>query len=131
MPRPIMPDSAYTHNGDRDFMEALGLKVDGFVNDWTDLGTIILYEADGPCPATTVRVEVSAHPAQFWRFTILRSRDESVTIDGRVVGIYEPRERIVLETGSGGFQDYWGTVTLFANDMLNVTEQGSETDARG
>lgn len=139
MPRPPIDfTSAYSHNGDHAFMVNLGLRADGYaLHEWTDLGTVIVEEADpegeyGPRPSTSVRVEVYAAPAQFYRFTILRPRDDIETLpDGTVRAIYESRERMVLTTGTGGFQEFWAAAVLLAGNMLGVTEWGSETPEEG
>lgn len=124
------PSQAYLHNGDYGLLKELGLQTGNFGRDWTDLGTVTVREAEedgeyGARPATTVKVEVTALPAQFWRFTITRPRDDSKKIghpDGswEVIGIYEPVETIVLTTGSGGFSTYWPTVERFAEHMISV-----------
>lgn len=117
--------SAYTHNGDHDLLASLGLKTDDFGREWTPLGTVVVQEAEpngefGPRPAATVDVEVSALPAQWWRFTISRPRDDSETVDGEVRGIYEPLERFVMTTASGGFTTYWPIAKLIAEHMLYI-----------
>lgn len=98
---------AYTHNGDAGLLASLGLQVTGFGRDWTDLGTVTLAEA-------TVKVEVSAMPAQFWRFTIDRPKD---TADSPA-----PREQVVVETGSGSFADYWPTAEGVAQNVIQIRE---------
>jgi hypothetical protein len=86
---------------DWQLMRGLGLRTN-FDRDWTDVGTIeVVY--------TTVKVEVSALPAQFCRFTITRSDGEVVTVS----------------TGSGGFGRYWPLVEQYA-----VTGQWSDEARR-
>lgn len=142
------PCGAYTHNGDRALMESLGLKVDDFGRDWTDLGTVIVSEAEdagfGPKPASTVKVEVTALPAQFWRFTITRPRDEIEDIPddappvpheqgsvgaGRWRAVYEPVEVFEMRTGSGAFSTYWPAADLFAQHMLVVAPASRDSQA--
>lgn len=128
---------AYTHNGDRDLMASLGLRPGVLrAGEWTDLGTVTLRAAEEQtygnpeetklCPATTVKVEVCAYPAQFWRFTITRPQDQTEHYgkDERGIdlwrAIYEPVERFVMTTGSGGFSNYWETAKAVAENMVNV-----------
>lgn len=106
-------------------MQQLGLRTDNFGRDWTHLGTVTVDEAEpedrfGPRPASTVRVEVAALPAQFWRFTVTRPRDECETVDGEVRGIYEPVEVRVITTGSGRFGEYWPVARMVAQHVLSV-----------
>lgn len=119
---------AYSHNGDDRLLSSLGLRTEGFERGWTDLGTVTVHEAEpdgefGPLPATTVRVFVSAVPAQFWKFEITRPRDDAETINGEVRGLYEPLERITVQTGSGGFGLYWPTAKMIAEHMLDCEAQ--------
>lgn len=116
---------AYEHNGDRALLESLGLRTTNFQRKWTELGTVVVREADplhcfGPHPETTIKVEVLACPAQFWRFTIIRPKDDAETIDGKVRGIYFPLERQVINTGSGSFVDYWPIAKLVAEHMFDI-----------
>lgn len=125
---------AYRHNGDYDLMESLGLKT-RFNRAWTDCGTVEVYPAEpagpgGPyCepepekPATTIKVECVAMPAQAWRFTITRPRDVvEDTPDGeyRFRVIYEPVEQFVINTGTGGFTEFYQVALMVAKHMLNV-----------
>lgn len=95
---------AYTHDGSWELMRSLGLKTN-FDREWTDVGTVVLDEdwKWGPYTAQRnergrfisrprVKVEVSAVPAQFYRFTISRVSE----IDGA-------REVFEMRTGSGSF----------------------------
>jgi hypothetical protein len=123
--RGLVGSGAYEYNGDKALMEQLGLRTWNFERKWTDLGTVTVQEAEpdgeyGPRPAATVKVEVSALPAQFFRFTVTRPRDESEVVDGKVRGIYEPLERFVLRTGSGGFSKFWPMAKAVAEDMLTI-----------
>lgn len=128
---------AYEHNGDRVLLESLGLRTTGFGRDFTDLGTVVLEEAKEQtygnpeetkvCPATTIKVEVGALPAQFWRFTITRPRDEVEELPGkdergrdRWRSVCEPAEVFVMTTGSGGFGTYWPMAKLIARHMADV-----------
>lgn len=117
---------AYEHNGDRALMESLGLRTTDFGRGWTDLGIVTVQEAEpdgeyGSRPAATVKVEVSAMPAQFWRFTVSRPRDDAETLpDGTVRGIYEPIEVRIITTGSGSFGTYWPMAKLMAEHCLSV-----------
>lgn len=77
--------SAGRHNGDWNLLEQLGLRRAGFRREWTDLGTVRSED-------WRIKVEVSAIPAQFWRFSINRR-------DGK--------EKFVVRTGSGSFSGYW------------------------
>jgi hypothetical protein len=118
------PWSAYAD--DVALMEKLGLRTTDFGREWTDLGTVTVQEAEpndeyGPRPASTVKVEVSAMPAQFWRFTVTRPKDDAeVTADGKVRGIYEPLEIRVITTGSGSFTRYWPVAEMMAEHCLDV-----------
>lgn len=121
------PVHAYKHNGDERLLKELGLRTTNFGRDWTDLGTVVVYEEEpegeyGPMPATTVKVEVSAWPAQFWQFTITKPSDDSEVIDGKVIGKYFPIQRFVLSTGSGSFCEYWEVAKLFAQNMVVMKE---------
>lgn len=128
------PYSAYQHNGDHAAMTKLGLKTTGFMDDWTDLGTVEV-EAARPAtdegepfrPAATVKVEVSSHPAMFWRFTVTRPREEIVYEDASDVNgpwhvVHEPCEVFEVTTGSGGFTSFWPAAAAVAQDMLNVAK---------
>lgn len=86
--------------------EELGLQWSGpgkdfFAPDrgWRDLGMVEVDEGEGGL----VKVEVTAMPAMFWRFTI-----ES---QGRTT---------VLSTGSGTLRDYWPIAEQFAMGMLAI-----------
>lgn len=87
----------------------LGLRTTGFTRDWTTLGTVVIH--DRTPVATTVKVEVAALPAQFWRFTVRRPADK----DGPVEA-----ESLVITTGSGRFTDYWPSVCLVADNCLHI-----------
>lgn len=120
------------YESDRPLMESLGLRTVVFDRGWTDLGTVTVEKAEprgefGPRPASTVRVEVLALPAQFWRFTVTRPRDACETVDGEVRGIYEPLEVLTVTTGSGSFAEYWPVATMIANHVLDV-EVGTGED---
>ena len=81
----------------------------------------------GPRPAATVQVEVSAMPAQFFRFTITRPRDDVEELaepgpDGRTWrAVYEPVEVIEVTTGSGNFREFWPTAKFIAENAMSVT----------
>jgi hypothetical protein len=126
MPSPWLEGGgAYTHNGDHELLESLGLRTWNFERAWTPLGTVVVQDAEpdgeyGPRPATTVDVAVSALPAQFWRFTITRPRDDCETVNGKVRGIYTPLEHFVMTTGSGAFGTYWPMAKALAKHMINV-----------
>jgi hypothetical protein len=123
----------FDYVGDRAVMRWLGLRVDGFGREWTDLGTVIVEEAkvdeyDVPRPAATVKVEVQAHPALNWRFTVTRPRDDVEELGGgRWRAVYEPAERFEITTRSGGFTEYWVAARLVAQRRLVVRELGSAT----
>lgn len=118
------------YDADLKALADLGLRTTDFDYVWTDLGTVTVQEAEpdgeyGPRPAATVKVEVSAMPAQFWRFTVTRPRDEADTLPGgRVVGVYEPVQVRVVTTGSGRFTDYWPVARMLAENMLEVRTDG-------
>ena len=126
------PTNAYRHNGDHELLESLGLRTWNFGREWTNLGTVIVREAEtaneyhcatGPRPATSVRVEVSAIPAQFWRFTITRPRDETVddaSVEYGFRSVYEPVEVFEITTGSGGFGGYWDIARAVAEHMVDI-----------
>ncbi|MGY6240105.1 hypothetical protein ACW910_21720 (plasmid) [Burkholderia ambifaria] len=60
---------------------------------------------------TTIRCFVCCHPAQFWRFEIVR---KSETDDlGRM-------EQLEVRTGSGTLSHYWPMVLAVANNSLAV-----------
>lgn len=105
--------AAYEHNGDRALMESLGLKTTGFGRDHTDIGTVVVEEARGGKPAATVKVEVTALPAQFFRFTVTRPCDDG---DGTTAEVF------VIRTGTGGFSEYWPMAREIARNMVNVTK---------
>jgi hypothetical protein len=114
-----------SYHEDAALMAKLGLKTGPFGRDWTDLGTVIVQEAEpdgqyGPRPESTVKVEVSAMPAQFWKFTIIRPKDDAKTVNGKVIGIYEPLEKFVVRTGSGSFSQYWPTAEMIAHNTMCV-----------
>lgn len=123
---------AYTHNGDAKLLASLGLRTTDFGREWTDLGTVEIYPRatengynalTGPCPATTVKVEVVAYPAQFWRFTVTRPRDEVMDDEHAPYGfraVYEPVQVYEISTGSGSFSGYWPAVKLIAEHMLEI-----------
>lgn len=118
---------AYTHSGDEELLGSLGLLTRADGPGWHDLGTATIQEAEMVegvrRPAATVQVEVMALPAQFWRFTITRPRDETEELGGgKWRPVYEPVERCVLETGSGAFSGYWPTAQLFAKNMLGYKD---------
>ena len=106
-----------TYPRDRSLMMSLGLSVGRFCRDWTDLGTVVIHEADSEIPfPTTVKVEVSALPAQFWRFTVTRPVDD--------LGPRRP-ETLVVQTGSGAFSDYWPSVRHVADNCFTVVAASS------
>jgi hypothetical protein len=109
------PASAYRHNGDLELMTSLGLQTHGWVHhEWTKLGTVKLPKNDEKEPAPKIKVEVYACPAQFFRFTITRGNED------RYKHGYKPLETFVLETGSGGFGEYYQTALMIARNMLTV-----------
>jgi hypothetical protein len=97
---------------DRDLMLELGLKTN-FNRDWTDVGTVTIGNS-------TVKVEVAAMPAQFFRFTIRRP----------VEGKSDVYERFVMSTGSGSFGEYWPAAKHLALNCLDVERlgEGKETE---
>lgn len=103
------PVEAYKHNGDHDLMTSLGLRTWSFEREWLELGTVVV--SSGATPAT-VKVEVLALPAQFFRFTIVRKSEGS-----------DEDEVTVLKTGSGGFTSYWPTAKMFAENMITVAKE--------
>lgn len=123
---------AYEHNGDLALLQELGISTGPFGREWTDLGTVTVQEAEttneyhcrtGPRPAAVVKVEVVAYPAQFWRFTVTRPRDETENDPEAPNGfrsVYEPVEVFEITTGSGGFSDYWPIAKAVAQNMVNV-----------
>lgn len=126
----IFGDTFDAYSGDKGLMASLGLRTWGFKHEWTDLGTVVVEEADteneyncptGPRPAATVKVEVSAMPAQFWCFTVTRPRDEVKHLDdGSWHSVYEPVERFEVKTGSGSFSEYWPMAKALAQHTLTV-----------
>jgi len=110
------PASAYRHNGDLELLQSLGLKTHGWVHHkWTNLGTIKL-DKNSDEPKPKIKVEVYACPAQFFRFTITRGNEDRYKHD------YKPYETFVINTGSGGFSDYYGVALLIAQNMLTVKQ---------
>lgn len=104
---------AEAYRGDIDLMENLGLDWQKpFRREWTDLGTVKLYD-DEPLP--TIKVEVSALPAQFFRFTVTRKAD---TVEPA------PNEVLVIRTGSGSLATYWPSVRHVAQNCFDVTTVG-------
>lgn len=114
---------AYTHDGSWELMGKLGLKRN-FNREWTDVGTVVLDEEFNWHPYRAqrnalgqfvsrprVKVEVSAVPAQFYRFTI--SRSDELTGKPKL---------FVMRTGSGSFARYWPIAELIAQGMLDVKE---------
>lgn len=92
-------------------MTELGLRIFGYTRDWLDIGTVQLHEPDEYHPnPTLIKVEVSAMPAKFWRFTITKDSD---TIEPTL-------EKIVVSTGSGLFTTYWPSIKLIADNMLVI-----------
>lgn len=77
--------------------------------DWSDLGIVTLYPGE---TATTIKVEVSSMPAQFWRFTIT----------DRVEG-----PDVVIKTGSGTFSEYWPAAVLVAGGCFDIKEAPAVT----
>lgn len=114
------------YSSDEALLQSLGLRTTDFGGGWTNLGTVVVEEAEpdgefGPRPASTVRVEVQALPAQFWRFTVIRPRDACETLpDGSVRGTYEPLEVRVVTTGSGTFTEYWAVAAMVAHHLLDI-----------
>lgn len=92
------------NSDDRELMTGLGLRIEGFERDWTDIGTVELGEG-GPI----VQVSVAAAPALFWRFTI--NRQASGQMD---------REILQVSTGSGSFSEYWPAVQQVAHHCFEV-----------
>lgn len=124
---------AYEFNGDRKLLESLGLKTTGFRRERTELGTVVLHEAEAEeeykavRPATEIRVAVTALPAQFWMFVILRPREFIKELsDGDWLPLYEPREEIEISTGSGSFGEYWPGVVKMAEHCFEVKHLGDE-----
>lgn len=107
---------AYRHNGDHDLMTSLGLRTSGFGRDWTDLGTVTLDSQREERPDTTIKVEVTAVPAQFFRFTITRPNEDNCENGGMPLEVFE------ITTGSGSFGEYYEVALLVAGDRLNVKE---------
>lgn len=123
--------SAYEFNGDRKLLESLGLKTTGFRRERTELGTVVLYEEQEEYgklrPATEIRVAVTALPAQFWTFVVLRPREFIKELPyGDWTPLYEPREEIEISTGSGSFGEYWPGIIKVADHSFEVKHLGDE-----
>lgn len=123
----LFKDLYRANDGDVGLLISLGLRTTDFQREFTDLGTVIVEEAEpdgeyGPKPASTVKVEVAAMPAQFWRFTVTRPQDNSELVNGKVRGIYEPVEIFILSTGSGRFSEYWPIAKRVAENMLDIKQ---------
>ncbi len=84
--RLLGPLGAY--ESDRDLLRTLGLKLDGYKRAWTYLGTVAH-------PSGNVRIEVSAMPAQSWRYVVDLGFADHLT---------------VISTGTGMFREYWPLV---------------------
>jgi hypothetical protein len=123
---------AYKHNGDDELLRKLGLLTsahrraeDGFI----DLGTVTVAEGKDEeygarKPPATVRVEVASMPAQFWRFTVERPRDATEELGGgKWRAVYEPVERFVVRTGSGGFGEFWPLAERLALHWFTVERE--------
>lgn len=130
----LMTDfEAYTHNGDGKLLATLGLRTSGSGPAWVDLGTVEVAPASasnpydcltGPCPASTVKVEVCAMPSMFWRFTITRSRDEVVDDESAPRGwraVYEPCQVYEMRTGTGSFGEFWPTAEMLAQHWFSIS----------
>lgn len=106
--------AAYTHNGDHALLESLGLRADWDAEgEWVDLGTVVVQERSGHEIPATVKVEVYAAPAQFYRFTVVRpDEDDRRTAD-----------TLTIRTGSGGFSTFWPTAKLVAENMIQIDEE--------
>jgi hypothetical protein len=120
---------AHTHNGDYDALRELGLDPDfRGTADWEHLGAVVTQPASEATaafqarPATEIEVEVYSAPAQFWRFTVHRPQEH----EQGGVWIYEPREVLQVQTGSGSFLDYWPMAKAVAGRMLSVQSFGLE-----
>lgn len=131
------PKGFHAYPKDQAVLLSLGLSTHSGIGDdgWVDLGTVVVHRAENQtfgdpeetkiCPATTVRVEVYSAPAQFWRFTVTRPRDEIEELgeaDGRRLwrAVYEPVEVFEITTGSGSFSEYWPGVKLVAEHCFEV-----------
>jgi len=60
---------------------------------------------------TVIRCFVNCHPAQFWKFEVIRRSEE----DG-----YDGMEQIEITTGSGLLSNYYPMALAVANNVLNV-----------
>jgi len=90
-----------TSSSDIALFKALGLKT------FTEIQSGIDYfvgEA-GFTDGSKVKIWIHPMPAQFWRFEIY---------------ISSPKRTIVISTGSGPMINFWSTVKLFAENMLEV-----------
>ena len=96
--RPRVPSDLYAaYPGDRELMEALGLRVTDFAREGYDhLGTV---EFDN---GYAVSVEVACKPAQFWRFTVARPDGTTRVIDGNSRGFAYHWRGKVLRAVRGG-----------------------------
>ena len=133
---------AYQHNGDYEQLLDLGLKTavdeSKAVKGWAPLGTVVVEEGREPeetdfqivgsKPSTEVDVEVYSAPAQFWRFTIRRPEAEITRgAEGEKSHVaYGPRCVYVIQTGSGGFGEYWPSIRMVAGNMLVPISIGRE-----
>ena len=121
----ILEDFAQVYTDDRPLMEELGLDHRIIIKrEWTLLGTVEMPKDEdydgkyGVKHPTTIKVECSAFPAQFWRFTITRARwdlDRDANSGG-----YDGTEVTVLSTGSGNFRGYWEQIKPFVDNMIGV-----------
>jgi hypothetical protein len=103
----------FAYDEDAGLMQSLGLRTTDFGREWTDLGTVSRKNA-------TIKVEVAATPANFWRFTVTTKESTSDIVRDRIITTPLPDKVYLLSTGTGMFIDYWPTVEMVAGHMLVI-----------
>lgn len=97
----LLLDGAKTYSCDKALFSKLGLKQFSIVNQKEHfVGEYKLPEYE----TGSIKVWVTCMPAMFWRFEIL-------TIEGK---------HFRLTTGSGALQNYWPSVMLVAEGMIEL-----------
>jgi hypothetical protein len=96
---------AGAHYDDEELMRRLGLRLRGYKRQWTRIGTVRL-------GLSRADVEVSAIPAQSWRFTVHQ---------------YGAEQPLVISTGTGLFTGFWPFVEmLMSGQPLDVVRRAAD-----
>lgn len=104
-------------NNDIQFLKELGIDApDCELGEETFIGEVLPFATRRiPSLLPRIRIYATLLPAAFYRFEITRQYSDSVD-DHIVRGI----ETIEITTGSGSFANYWPSVLLVADGMLDV-----------